>query len=334
MPELKYWRAINEAMAEEMERDPSVVLVGEDVGVPGGTYVASKGLHERFGAARVRDTPISEGVLVGLAAGASMTGLRVIVEIMFVDFLTLAADQLVNHAAKVRYSSGGASGVPMVLRTICGAGRNTGPQHGQNLEAWVAHVPGLKVVWPSNPADAKGMLKAAVRDPDPVVVVESLALWSQRGEVPDGDHVVPLGTAAVVREGSDVTLVSWGSAVLRAAEAAATLAAEHGVSAELIDLRSLSPLDGDAVLRSLAKTGRLVVVHDAVERFGAGAEIAALAAGAGFGSLRAPVRRVAAPFAPVPFPAQLEDAYFPRPAGIVAAALASVGAGPEPAAGS
>jgi pyruvate/2-oxoglutarate/acetoin dehydrogenase E1 component len=327
--ELKYWKAINEAMAEEMERDPNVVLVGEDVGKPGGTYVASKGLYDRFGAARVRDTPISEGVLLGLATGASMTGLRVIVEVMFLDFLTLASDQLVNHAAKVRYASGGAFGVPMVMRTICGAGRNTGPQHGQNLEAWVAHVPGLKVVWPSSPADAKGMLKAAVRDPDPVVVVESLALWSRRGEVPGGDHLVPLGSAAVLREGSDVTLVSWGGAVARCVEAAETLAGEHGVAAELVDLRSLSPLDGDAVLRSLAKTGRLVVVHDAVGRFGAGAEVAALAAGEGFGSLRAPIRRVAAPFAPVPFPTRLEDAYFPRPAGIVAAALASVGEGPE-----
>jgi pyruvate/2-oxoglutarate/acetoin dehydrogenase E1 component len=333
MPDLKYWKAINEAMAEEMDRDRSVVLIGEDVGKPGGTYVASKGLYERFGAGRVRDTPISEGILIGLATGASMTGLRVIVEIMFLDFLTLASDQLVNHAAKVRYASGGAFGVPMVMRTICGAGKNTGPQHGQNLEAWVAHVPGLKVVWPSNPADAKGMLKAAVRDPDPVVVVESLALWMSRGEVPEGDHLVPLGTAAIAREGSDVTLVSWGSAVARANEAAETLAGEHGVSAEVLDLRSLSPLDDSAVLRSLAKTGRLVIVHDAVRQFGAGAEVAALAVGEGFGSLRAPIRRLAAPLAPVPFPTELEQAYFPQAAGIVEAALASVGEGPEPAAG-
>ena len=332
MAELKYWKAINEAMAEEMDRDPSVVLIGEDVGKPGGTYVASKGLYDRFGANRVRDTPISEGILLGLATGASMTGLRVIVEIMFLDFLTLASDQLVNHAAKVRYASGGAFGVPMVMRTICGAGRNTGPQHGQNLEAWIAHVPGLKVVWPSNPADAKGMLKAAVRDPDPVVVVESLALWASKGDVPSGDHLVPLGVAAIAREGSDVTLVSWGGAMAHAAAAAEILEAEHGVSAELLDLRSLSPLDGDAVLRSLAKTGRLVVVHDAVRQFGAGAEVAALAAGEGFHTLRAPIRRVAAPFAPVPFPTQLEDAYFPRAAGIVEAALASVGEGPQPAA--
>jgi pyruvate/2-oxoglutarate/acetoin dehydrogenase E1 component len=330
MPELKYWKAINEAMAEEMDRDPGVVLIGEDVGKPGGTYVASKGLYDRFGATRVRDTPISEGILLGLATGASMTGLRVIVEIMFLDFLTLASDQLVNHAAKVRYASGGAFGVPMVMRTMCGAGRNTGPQHGQNLEAWAAHVPGLKVVWPSNPADAKGLLKAAIRDPDPVVVIESLALWASRGEVPQGEHLVPIGRAAITREGSDVTLVSWGSAVARAGEAAETLAAQHRVSAEVLDLRSLSPLDERAVLGSLEKTGRLVVVHDAVRQFGAGAEIAALAAGEGFASLRAPIRRLGAPLAPVPFPTDLEHAYFPQAAGIVEAALASVGEGPRP----
>ena len=318
MAELKYWKAINEALAEEMERDGTVVVVGEDVGKPGGTYVATKGLQERFGERRVRDTPISEGIITGLATGAAMTGLRPVVEIMFMDFITLASDQLVNHAAKVSWTSGGAFAVPMVLRTMSGAGRNTGPQHGQSLESWLAHIPGLKVAWPGNPADMKGLLKAAIRDPNPVVIIESLALWSVKGEVPNGDHVVPIGVANVVRAGEDVTVVAWGAAVRRA-EAAAEVLAQDGVSAEVVDLRTLSPLDEATVLASLARTGRLVVVHDAVGPYGGGAEIAALAAGPGFASLRAPVRRVTAPFAPVPFPPALERAYFPQVEDVVLA---------------
>ncbi len=325
MGQIKYWKAINEAIAEEMERDARVVLVGEDVGKPGGTYIATKGLYDRFGAQRVRDTPISEATLIGLATGAAMTGLRPIVEIMFFDFLTLASDQLVNHAAKVSSVSGGEFQVPMVMRTMCGAGKNTGPQHGQSLEAWVAHIPGLKVVWPSNPADMKGLLKAAVRDPNPVVVIESLALWGSRGEVPEGDHVVPIGTAAVAREGDDVTLVSWGGAMGRTLAAADALGSEHGISAEVVDLRSLSPIDEETILGSLAKTGGLVIVHDAVRPFGGGAEIAALAAGEGFALLKAPVLRVTAPFAHVPFPPQLEAAYFPQVDDIVDAVRATVG---------
>jgi len=311
MAQVKYWRAINDALAEEMERDGSVVVIGEDVGEPGGTYVATKGLFDRFGAQRVRDTPISEGLLVGMATGAAMTGLRPVVEIMFMDFMTLASDQLVNHAAKVSSVSGGEFSVPMVVRTMCGAGRNTGPQHGQSLESWLAHVPGLKVVWPSNPADMKGLLKSAIRDPNPVVVIESLALWNTRDEVPDGEHLVAIGEAAVARAGEDVTLVSWGAAVARTLAAAAQLAGD-GVSAEVLDLRTISPLDEDAILQSVGRTGRLVVVHDAVGPFGAGAEISALVADRGFDALRAPIRRVAAPFAPVPFPPDLEAAYFPQ----------------------
>jgi pyruvate/2-oxoglutarate/acetoin dehydrogenase E1 component len=327
MAVIKYWQAINEAIAEEMERDERVVLFGEDVARSGGAYIASKGLLDRFGPGRVRDTPISEAALVGMATGAAMTGLRPIVEIMFLDFITLASDQLVNHAAKVASVSGGEFHVPMVLRTMCGAGRNTGPQHGQNLEAWLAHVPGLRVVWPSTPGRAKGLLKAAIRDPNPVVVIESLALWGSRGEAPAPDTVLPLGQAAVERRGDDLTLVSWGAAMLRALSAAETLDAEHGVSAEVIDLCSLSPLDEATILASLRRTGRLVVVHDAVGPFGGGAEIAALAATQGFSSLRAPVERVTAPFAHVPFPAELERAYFPQPEQIVAAGLRVTEAG-------
>jgi pyruvate/2-oxoglutarate/acetoin dehydrogenase E1 component len=325
MTTIKYRQAVIEAIGEEMERDASVVLFGEDVARAGGTFAATKGLRDRFGDSRVRDTPISEGALVGMAVGAAMTGLRPIVEIMFLDFLTLASDQLVNHAAKIRSVSAGEFGVPMVLRTISGAGKAAGPQHGQSLESWIAHVPGLKVVMPSNPADMKGLLKAAVRDPDPVVVIESLAVWGMTGEVPDGDHVVPIGEAAVARSGDDVTLVSWGSAVPRTLAGAEVLQAEHGVAAEVLDLRTISPLDTAAILRSLEKTGRIVIVHDAVGPFGGGAEVAAVAASEGFHALRAPIRRVTAPFAPVPLPAHLEEAYYPQAADVVAAVLEVVG---------
>jgi pyruvate/2-oxoglutarate/acetoin dehydrogenase E1 component len=320
MARLKYWQAINQAMAEEMERDERVVLFGEDVARSGGTYISSRGLLDRFGAKRVRDTPISEGALIGMATGAAMTGLRPIVEIMFLDFITLASDQLVNHAAKVASVSGGAFSVPMVLRTMCGAARNTGPQHGQSLETWLAHIPGLKVVWPSNPADAKGLLKSAVREPNPVIVIESLALWSSRGEVPDEEHLVPIGEAAIARAGDDLTIVSWGAAMARTLAAAELLAADHDIHAEVVDLRSISPLDEATVLTSLRRTGHLAVVHDAVGPFGAGAEIAALAATRGFASLRAPVRRITAPFAHVPSAPQLEAAYYPQPEGIAQAA--------------
>ncbi len=320
MREIKYREAISEAIAEEMERDPSVVLFGEDVASAGGTFLQTRGLLERFGPDRVRDTPISEGTLVGMAVGAAMTGLRPIVEIMFLDFLTLAADQLVNHAAKVASVSAGAFSVPMVMRTISGAGRSGGPQHAQSLESWIAHVPGLKVVLPSNAGDLKGLLKSAIRDPDPVVVIESLAVWSVPGEVPDGEHLVPIGTASVVSEGDDVTLVSWGAAVARTVEAAERLAAD-GLSVEVIDLRSLSPLDEDAILSSIAKTGRLVIVHDAVAPFGGGAEVAAVAASRGFDSLKAPVVRITPPFAPPPLPDVLQNAYYPQAEDIAARTL-------------
>lgn len=318
MTQLKYWQAINQAMAEELDRDRWVCLIGEDVGAAGGAFGASAGLQERFGDWRVRDTPISEATIVGTALGASMSGLRPIVEVMFLDFMAVAMDQLVNQAAKVSFMSAGKYHAPMVVRTLAGSGRGTGPQHGQNLEGWLAHVPGLKVVWASEPADAKGLLKSAVRDDDPVVVIESLALWSRRGEVPeDPDHLVPVGRAAVRRTGRDVTVVSWGAAVHRAISAAAEL--EPAVDAEVIDLRSISPLDRETLLASVAKTGRLVIVHEAVGPFGPGAEIAFLVASECFSALRAPVRRVTPPFAPVPFPPHLEKAYFPQVEDVVAA---------------
>ena len=319
------WQAVNAALAEELERDPRVVLFGEDVGKAGGPFGASRGLRDRFGEARVRDTPIAEGAITGVAVGAAMTGLRPVVEIMYFDFATLAMDQLVNQAAKMRYMSGGKLAVPMTLLTFCGSGRGSGPQHSQSLEAWLAHVPGLQVVYPSNAADAKGLLKSAIRANDPVVFIESSRLWTLRSDVPDvPDHLVPIGVASVARAGTDITLVSWGWAATRTLEAAELLAA-GGVEAEVLDLRTISPLDEGAILASVAKTGRLAVVHDAAGPFGPGAEVAAVVAEHGFDSLRAPVARVTAPFAPAPFAKGLEHAYYPTPERIAAAAAALLG---------
>lgn len=322
MATVKYWQAINAAMHEEMARDDAVCVIGEDVGAPGGPFGATKGLQAAFGPQRVRDTPISEAVIVGAALGASMTGLRPIVEVMFLDFMTVAMDQVVNQAAKVSYMSAGSFHAPMVIRTVCASGKSTGPQHSQNLEAWLAHVPGLKVVWGATPADAKGLLKAAVRDDDPVVVIESLDLWSRRGEVDDDPAaVVPIGRAAVRREGDDATVVTWGGALGRVLAAAEAVGED--VSVEVIDLRTISPWDRDTVLDSVRRTGRLVVVHDAVSAFGAGAEIAATVSTECFDDLRAPVRRLGAPFAPSPFPPHLEREYLPQ-TDRIAAAIADV----------
>lgn len=319
MSRLKYWQAINQALAEEMRRDERVVLFGEDVAAPGGAFGASKGLLAEFGPDRVRDTPISEAAITGMAVGSAMTGLRPVVEIMFFDFITLALDQLVNQAAKMSYLSVGHYAVPLTLRTLCGAHLGPGPQHSQNLESWVASVPGLKVVWGGTPADAKGLLKAAIRDPDPVVVIESGGLWSAKGEVSDDpDEVVAIGRAAIRQTGRDVTLVSWGTTVPRADQAAAALA-EEGVSVEVVDLRTLSPIDSDCVLSSVTKTGRLVVVQDATAPCSVAAEIVRLASTERFTSLRSAPQVVTAPFAPVPFPPGLERAYFPQVDDIVAA---------------
>jgi len=310
MSQVKYWQAINQALAEEMEQDPRVVLLGEDVGAPGGPFSATRGLLDRFGPDRVRDTPVSELALAGLGVGAALVGLRPVVEIMFNDFLTLAMDQVVNQAAKLCFMTGGRARVPLVIRTIVGAGRGTGPQHGQSLEAWLGHVPGLKVACPSTPRDARGLLKAAIRDDNPVVLFESLALWGVRGEVPDADEVIPVGRAEVRREGRDVTLVGIG-AVMARAEQAAERAAERGVSVEVVDLRSVQPLDRATLRASLEKTGRLLVAHDAVKFLGISAEVAAWAAEEAYDLLKAPVVRLGAPFSPVPFAPELERRYFP-----------------------
>jgi acetoin:2,6-dichlorophenolindophenol oxidoreductase subunit beta len=319
MSEVKYWQAINSALREEMQRDDSVHIFGEDVAEAGGPFGASKGLLGEFGEWRVRDTPISEAIIGGLAVGSAMTGLRPVAEIMYFEFITLAMDQIVNQAAKMSYMSAGKFSVPLTVRTLCGAHRGSGPQHSQHFESWFASVPGLKVVWGGTPADAKGLLRAAIRDDDPVIVIESVSLWGQRGEVPDDpDVVVPIGKGLVRREGNDVTLVCWGGMVPRAELAAATLE-ESGISVELIDLRTLSPIDESLILSSISKTGRLVVVQDSSGPCSIGSEVICLAATEGFSSLRGRAVHITPPFAPVPFPQELERAYFPQSDEIVVA---------------
>ena len=318
MSEVRYWQAVNRALADALERDPRVVVFGEDVAAPGGAFGATKGLHERFGGGRVRDTPISELAIAGVGVGAALTGLRPVVEIMFNDFTTLALDQIVNQAAKLRFMTGGRGRIPLVIRTMVGSGRGTGPQHGQSLEAWFGHTPGLGVVMPSTVADAYGLLTAAIAADDPVVVMESMTLWSVRGELAAEPEPDRLGTGRVRRQGDQVTLVGLGP-VMPAAEAAAELAAAQGLSVEVIDLRSLWPLDTEIIRGSLRKTGRLVVAHHSVGFLGPGAEVAAWAAEACFDLLRAPVRRVAPPRSPVPFAPALERDYFPDAERILAA---------------
>ena len=324
MTSQKFWQAVNAALDEELSRDPSVILFGEDVGKPGGPFGASRGLYERFGASRVRDTPISEAAITGMAVGAAMCGLRPIVEIMYFDFITLAMDQLVNQAAKMRYMSGGELTVPMTLMTFSGAGRGSGPQHSQSFESWLGHVPGLSVVYPSNPEDAKGLLKGAIRSPDPVVFVSSSRLWTVRGEVSSNIDTIPLGQAKIARPGRDVTIVSWGWAASRCLEAAELLSL-GGVDAEVVDLRTISPLDTATILDSVERTGHLAIVHDAPSPYGPGAEICAVVGELGFESLAGPIIRITPPFAPSPFSDRLESAFYPTPERIARLVSTSIG---------
>ena len=305
--EMRYAQAVALALRDSMEADERVVLLGEDIAAAGGSFKATRGLLEKFGAARVIDTPISEASIVSAAVGAALSGLRPVVEIMFMDFVTLAMDALVNQAAKARFMFGGQGSVPMVLRTPHGGGLSAGPQHSQCLEAWVAHVPGLKVVCPSSPQDAYSLLRASIEDQDPVVFVEHKGLYGRKGVVDSGERVA-LGVARIARAGRDLTLVSYGATVDTCLQAASRLAQE-GVEAEVIDLRSIQPWDRKTVLASLARTHRAVVVHEAVRDFGVGAEIAAFCAEEGFDELDAPVVRVGAPFMPVPFAKSLEAGY-------------------------
>jgi len=320
MPETTTIRAINRALADAMRTDERVFVLGEDV-AEGGPYTATAGLAEEFGVERVLNTPISEAAITGVAIGAAQSGMRPVLEIMFIDFITLALDQLVNGAAKAHFMSGGQLTVPLVLRTQGGAGQRGGAQHSQSLESWLTHVPGLKVVMPSRPADAAGLLASAIADPNPVVFIENKTLYFRKGDVAEPPLPVPIGEAITLREGSDVTIVALSALVHGALGAADRLAAEHGILAEVIDPRTLVPLDLDTIVASVERTGRLVVAHEAVEHGGFGAEIAAQVQAAAFDFLDAPVVRVGAPFAPIPFSAPLEDAYLPGTDEIVAAAL-------------
>jgi pyruvate dehydrogenase E1 component beta subunit len=309
--DLTYRGAIAAAIAQEMDRDESVVMIGEDIGAAGGVFKLTEGLIDTFGPMRIRDTPISEQAIVGAVMGAAMTGLRPIGELMFSDFFAVAWDMVANQIAKTRYMTDGQVSLPLVLRTANGGGLRFGAQHSQSIENWAMAIPGLKVVAPSNPSDMKGLLAAAIRDPDPVIVCEHKALFAEKGDVPEGEHVVDLGKATVVREGSDVTIVALAAMVPRSIAAAERLQAEAGISAEVIDLRTLVPLDVATILPSVEKTSRLVTVEENPRLCGWGAEIASIAADEGFWSLDAPITRITAPHVPLASAPVLEDLAMP-----------------------
>ncbi|WP_165223065.1 alpha-ketoacid dehydrogenase subunit beta [Affinirhizobium pseudoryzae] len=317
---LSYSEAIREAMVLAMETDPTVILMGEDIGVYGGAFQVTLDLVDRFGPERVMDTPISELGGAGVAVGAALTGLKPIFEFQFSDFATLAMEQIVNQAAKLRYMLGGEASVPVVFRMPAGSGTGAAAQHSQSLEAWFGHVPGLKVIQPSTPEDAKGMLLAALADPDPVLVFEHKLLYKMKGEVPAGHYTTPIGKAAIRRAGSDLTIVAASIMVHRAIEAAEQLVTE-GVSAEVIDLRSIRPIDHETILASVRKTGRLLIVYEGVKSYGIGAEISAMVAESdAFDFLDAPILRLGGAEAPIPYNPDLERAAVPQVDSILAAA--------------
>ncbi|HOM31870.1 MAG TPA: alpha-ketoacid dehydrogenase subunit beta [Acetomicrobium flavidum] len=323
MRKLTMRAAINEALRQEMRRDPNVYVIGEDVGVFGGCFGVTAGLIDEFGPKRVIDTPITESAIIGNALGAAATGLRPVAEIMFMDFVGVTMDQIYNQAAKMRYMFGGKAKIPMVIRTACGAGGSAAAQHSQSLEAWFMHVPGLKVVAPSTAYDAKGLLVSSIRDDNPVIFVEHKFIYDLEGEVPEDIYSIPLGKADVKRQGSDVTVIATMAMVHKALEAAEELSKE-GISVEVIDPRTLQPLDGETIIESVKKTHKVVIVHEAVKFAGPGAEIAAMIAEEAFDYLDAPIKRVAAPFTPVPFSPVLEQAYIPSKEKIIAAVKEAV----------
>jgi len=317
MKKMTYAEAIRDGMRVEMQRDANVYIAGEDVGKFGGCFGVTAGLFDEF-PGRVLDTPISETAIVGHAVGAAAAGLRPVVEIMFIDFMGVCMDELFNQAAKMRYMFGGKAKVPMVVRTPCGGGMTASAQHSQCIEAWFTHIPGIKTIMPSTPADAKGLMAAAIRDDNPVMYIEHKQLLAMSGEVPEGEYVIPLGKADIKRAGSDVTIVAW-SWMLHKALAAADQLAKEGISAEVVDLRTLVPLDKECILQSVAKTNRLVVVNEAVRTSGFAGEIAAIVVEEGFDLLDAPIVRVTALDIPVPFNAKLEAVYLPNETKIIAA---------------
>lgn len=311
MAELTYRAAVAAGIAQEMDRDASVVMIGEDIGAAGGVFKLTEGLFGRFGPERIRDTPISEQAIVGAAMGAAMTGLRPIAELMFSDFFAVTWDMVANQIAKSRYMTNGQVSIPLVLRTANGGGLRFGAQHSQSIENWAMAIPGLKVVAPSTPADVMGLMAAAIRDNDPVIFCEHKALLATKGEVPAGEQFIPLGKAATVRPGSDCTVVAIAAMVPRALAAAERLQAEDGINAEVIDLRTLVPLDAQAILESVARTSRLFTVEENPRLCGWGAEIVSLVADEGFYSLDAPLVRITTPHIPLPSAAVLEDAAMP-----------------------
>ena len=323
--EVAYALAVRTALREEMLRDERVFLTGEDIGVYGGVYGATRGLLREFGEKRVRDTPISEAAIAGMAVGAAIGGLLPVAEIMYCDFLSIALDAIANNAAKLRYMSGGQLSIPMVIRTSAG-GHGYAAQHSQSLETWVTHIPGLKVVMPGTCADARGLLKSAIRDPGPVVVIEHKALYSTTGAMPAEETLEPIGVARVTREGKDVTVVSWSAMAGTCLDAAQELAAD-GIEAEVIDLRTLLPADYETVVASVRKTGRLVVAHEAVTYCGFGAEVVAQLTERAWASLKAPPVRVGSRFAPIPFAEALETHVVAGKRDVVAAVLACVRGG-------
>jgi pyruvate dehydrogenase E1 component beta subunit len=316
--EITFGEAVREAIAEEMRRDNTVFFMGEDVAAAGGVFKILVGLLNEFGPERVRDTPISEAGIMGAGVGAAMTGMRPIVEIMFGDFITIAMDQVVNQAAKMCYMTGGQAKIPLTIRTTIGAGRSSAAQHSQSLQAWLAHIPGLKVAIPSTPADMKGLLKTAIRDDNPTVVYEDKMMYGLKGLVPDGDYTIPFGVADVKREGRDVTIVATSSMVHTALNAAGMLEKE-GVSVEVVDPRTLSPLDKNTILESVVKTSRAVVVDEGYQSYGITGEIASLIGDEAFDYLDAPVKRIGAMDVPVPFSPGLEPATIPNEEKIVRA---------------
>lgn len=304
--------ALREAIIEEMDRDENVFVMGEDIAEHGGIYGVTQGLLEKYGKERIRNTPISESALIGSALGAAITGMRPIAELMYIDFTAVAMDQIVNQAAKIRYMFGGKVDVPLVIRTQGGGGRGSAAQHSQSLEAWFMHVPGLKVVMPSTPYDAKGLLKTAIRDDNPVMFIEQKMAYSFKGEVPEEEYTIPFGQADIKREGSDVTLVANSYMLPRALEAAERMEKEEGISTEVIDPLTLVPFDEDTIIESVSKTGRLIVTHEAVKRGGFGAEIAAkIYESDAFYYLDAPLKRVAGLEVPTPYSAKLENFAMP-----------------------
>jgi acetoin:2,6-dichlorophenolindophenol oxidoreductase subunit beta len=318
--------AVRMALDEAMARDPTVIVFGEDVADPegGGVRLATKGLSNKYGEERVRSTPISEQAIIGAAVGAAIAGMRPVAEIMLMNFLCLGLDQLINHAAKTRYMSGGQTTVPLTVRTMSGAGLSTGGQHSDMLEAWLAHSPGLKVVVPSNPTDYRALLLSCIFDDNPCVFIENTLQLGVKGPAADPNYVAPIGKARIVHEGTDVTLIGYGRPMLDAAQVATKLAGE-GVSVELIDLRTIVPMDEETILKSVAKTGRAVILHEAVKKFGVGAEIACRINEELYGQLHAPVQRIGMGYTPVPYTSVLEKAILWSPAKIEAAIRKTTG---------